>query len=258
MIHFSVGTRNPIWKNCIEILKLSKWLIFFLPVVLKVCLLGYRGCTAAVVLMIYVLGSCRCRANFISANLTYTNARNNLTRIPIDIPLEAVNIYLHDNQIANIHDGAFVDNVNCVKLRLDHNNLVTIKSSIWTGLVSLKWLDLSKNHIQHIESGAFTELTELKGLYLSYNQLTTLREDIFAIDYHPEKLTLHSNPLPHDDVTLCWIHQGVLEEWIAGFTLDEKTAMRCDQVDNNTGNTCCSSNGQSVLLIPQDVSFNSI
>ena len=227
-------------------------LISSLVVVLMVYLLSSRGCTAVVVLIAYLLNSCECRATFISANLTYTNARNNLTRVPKDIPPEAVNIYLHDNQIVTIHYAAFVDNVNCVKLRLDHNNLAIISPPMWTGLVSLKWLDLSKNHIQRIEPQAFTELTELKGLYLSYNQLTTLGKDVFTTDYHPEKLTLHSNPLARDDVTLCWIHQGVLEEWIAGFNLDEKTAIRCDEQEENnrTGNTCCSSAGQSVSCSP--------
>ena len=198
-----------------------------------------------VVLMVFVLCSHGCRAIFTSANLTYTNARNNLTHVPTDIPPEAVNIYLHDNQIVTIADHAFVNNVNCVKLRLDHYNLVTIKQSMWTGLVSLKWLDLAKNHINYIEPLAFTELTELKGVYLSYNQLTTLTEDIFAIDYHPDKLTLHSNPLSEDDVRLCWIHQGVLEEWISGFKLDGKTSIRCDEEEseNVTANTCCSTAG---------------
>ena len=199
----------------------------------------------AVILMIHILSSYGCRATFTSTNLTYTNARNNLTHVPTDIPPEAVNIYLHDNQIVTIPDAAFMNNVNCVKLRLDHNNLVKIKHSMWTGLVSLKWLDLSKNHITYVQDLAFTELTELKGVYLSYNHLTTLTEDIFAIDYHPDKLTLHSNPLPEDDVRLCWIHQGVLEEWISGFKLDGKTSIRCgeEESENVTGNTCCSTTG---------------
>ena len=203
-----------------------------------------------VILMVYTLCFWGCRATFTSANLTYTNARNNLTRVPMDIPPEAVNIYLHDNQIVTIADYAFVNNVNCVKLRLDHNNLLTIKRSMWTGLVSLKWLDLAKNHINYIEPLAFVELTDLKGVYLSYNQLTTLREDIFAIGYHPDKLTLHSNSLPEDDVRLCWIHQGVLEEWISGFKLDEKTSIRCgkEESENVTGNTCCSNTGLVMIL----------
>ena len=210
----------------------------------------------AVVLMVHILSSYGCRAAFTSANLTYNNACNNLTRVPRDIPAETVNIYLHDNHIVIIQDDIFVDNVNCVKLRLDHNNLVTIKQSMLTRLVSLKWLDLSKNHLKYIEPLAFIELTELKGVYLSYNQLTTLSEDIFAIDYHPDKLTLHSNPLPENDMRLCWIHQGVLEEWIPGFKRDEKTSIRCGEEDseNVTGNTCCSTTGLVMIstLIQSD------
>ena len=180
-------------------------------------------------LVMYLVFTCDCRATFTSTNLIYTNAHNNLTNVPRDIFPEAVTINLNDNQIQTIPDGVFIGNVDCVKLRLDHNNLMTVKRSMLTGLVSLKWLDLAKNHIKYIEPLAFIELTQLKGLYLSYNQLTTLREDVFAPDYHLDKLTLHSNPLPPDDIRLCWIHQGVLEEWIAGFTLDKRTSKRCDE-----------------------------
>ena len=197
--------------------------------------------------MLYLLCSCGCRATFTSTNLTYTKARNNLTHVPTDIPPEAVNIYLYDNQIVTIQDDAFMDNVNCVKLRLDHNNLVTIKRSMWTGLVSIKWLDLSRNHIKHIEPLAFTELTQLQGLFLSYNQLTTLTEDIFAIDYHPDLVTLHSNPLPEDDLRLCWIQDGKEKGWISGFTLDATAAIQCgkEEIRNKTENTCCPTTGRS-------------
>ena len=142
-----------------------------------------------------------------------------------------------------------MNNVNCVKLRLDHNNLVTIKQTMWTGLVSLKWLDLSRNHIKHIEPLAFTELTQLQGLFLSYNQLTTLTEDIFAPDYHPDLVTLHSNPLPEDDLILCWIQDGEEEGWISGFTLDASTTIQCDKegMHNKTGNACCLTTGRSQI-----------
>ena len=136
-----------------------------------------------------------------------------------------------------------MNNVNCVKLRLDHNNLMIIKSSMWTGLVALKWLDLSRNHIKSIEPLAFLELTKLEGLFLNYNKLTMLREDIFSPDYHPDKLTLHSNSLPQNDVRLCWIQDGEANGWIAGFTMDAGTSIRCDQ-HNETENTCCSTAGK--------------
>ena len=77
----------------------------------------------AVILMVHILSSYGCSATFTSANLTYNNARNNLTRVPTDITPEAINIYLHDNLIVTIQDDVFMNNVNCVKLRLDHNNL---------------------------------------------------------------------------------------------------------------------------------------
>ena len=182
-------------------------------------------------------------------NLTYKNVHNKLTRVPNDIPRDAVNIYLLDNHIDTIPDYTFQHHGNCVQLRLDHNNLVQIKREMWTGLISLCWLNLSKNQIYHIEPETFTDLPELKGLYLSYNQLATLTQDVFPADgSHPKRLTLHGNPLQsEDDEGLCWLHQGALEGWISGVTLTATMTVICDPeyVDNSTTeHTTCFTEGQ--------------
>ena len=182
-------------------------------------------------------------------NLTYRNAHNKLTRVPDDIPRDAVNIYLQDNHIDTILDYTFSHHGNCMQLRLDHNNLVRIKRKMWTGLISLLWLNLSKNQIQHIEPKSFIDLPELKGLYLSYNQLATLTQDVFPADgSHPERLTLHGNPMqPPNDKELCWLHQGELEGWISGIRLTTTTTVTCETelVDNSTTvRTTCFTQGQ--------------
>ena len=76
-----------------------KQFLFTFVVVLMVYLLCSCGHRVGVILVLYLLCSCGCGATFTSTNLTYTNARNNLTYVPTDIPPEAVNICLHDNQI---------------------------------------------------------------------------------------------------------------------------------------------------------------
>ena len=182
-------------------------------------------------------------------NLTYKNAHNQLTRVPDDIPRDAVNIYLQDNHIDTILDDTFNRHGNCIQLRLDHNNLVRIKREMWTGLISLHWLNLSKNQIHQVEPESFTDLPELKGLYLSYNQLATLTEDVFPADgSHPQRLTLHGNPLQsQDDEELCWLHQGVLDGWISGVTLTMTTTATCNSeltVNSTTEQITCLTQGQ--------------
>ena len=173
-------------------------------------------------------------AAFYSSNLTYNMAHKQLTQVPNDIPENSVYIYLQNNKISTIGDYTFIDNIDCEDLKLDHNKLEKITYKLWKGLYSLKWLDLSKNYIQKIESRAFADLTNLQVLYLSDNLLKFLSEDVLPEGHNLSNLKLHGNPLPRDNLDLCWVHQGALEGWITGFTLDAQTAARCDEFDNTS------------------------
>ena len=144
----------------------------------------------------------------------------------------SVNIFLQNNKISTIAEYTFIDNIDCEDLKLDHNKLENITNKMWKGLYSLKWLDLSKNYIKKINSRAFADLTNLQVLYLSDNHLQSLSEDVLPEGHILSNLKLHGNPLPRDSLELCWIHQGALEGWITGFTLDAQTAAHCD--DNNS------------------------
>ena len=173
-------------------------------------------------------------AAFYSSNLTYNMAHKQLTQVPRDIPENSVNIFLQNNKISTIADSTFIDNTDCEDLKLDHNKLEKITKKMWKGLYSLKWLDLSKNYIKKIESRAFEDLTNLQVLYLADNLLKFLSEDVLPEGHNLSNLKLHGNPLPRDSLELCWIHQGALDGWITGFTLDAQTAARCDEFDNSS------------------------
>ena len=173
-------------------------------------------------------------AVFYPSNLTYNMAHKQLTQVPKDIPENSVNIFLQNNKISTIADDTFIDNIYCEDLKLDHNKLENITNKMWKGLYSLKWLDLSKNYIKKINSRAFADLTNLQVLYLSDNYLKSLSEDVLPEGHNLSNLKLHGNPLRRDSLELCWIHQGALEGWITGFTLDAQTAAQCDEFDDNS------------------------
>ena len=173
-------------------------------------------------------------AAFYPSNLTYDMARNKLTQVPRDIPKESVNIFLQKNKISTIVDYTFIDNIDCEDLKLDYNKLEKITYKMLKGLYSLKWLDLSKNYIKQIEPKAFADLTNLQVLYLADNLLKYLSEDVLPEGHNLSNLKLHGNPLPSDSVELCWVHQGALDGWITGFTLDAQTAVCCDEKLNST------------------------
>ena len=87
-----------------------------------------------------------------------------LTYVPKDIPADAQKIDLNNNQISYIENGAFAENSQCKKLRLDWNRLTEVRNDMWTGLVELEWLSLEHNEIEHVEPSAFADLPNLKGL----------------------------------------------------------------------------------------------
>ncbi|XP_019629399.1 PREDICTED: immunoglobulin superfamily containing leucine-rich repeat protein-like [Branchiostoma belcheri] len=73
-----------------------------------------------------------------------------LTSLPQNIPEDAVNLYLH------------------------HNNLQYVPRGAFRNLRRLEGLALTYNRVSQIEPGAFEGLTNLQSLYLGYNLLTNI------------------------------------------------------------------------------------
>ena len=85
------------------------------------------------------------------ATQTYMYHFQRLSDIPKEIPADAHQIYRDNNDISNIESGAFAENSQCWKLRLDRNILTEVRNDMWTGLVALESLSLEHNDIQHVE-----------------------------------------------------------------------------------------------------------
>ena len=145
-----------------------------------------------------------------------------------DIPPRSTQIYIDHNNISDITNNPFIDNIVCTILSLDYNRLVTVRASYWVGLWALRLLSLQMNQIQYIQSSAFSSLPKLEGLYLTENQIQTLAANIFIPRPHPLQLelTLKRNPLEFDS-RLCWLLKGVEDGRISGVKLPSLKSLKC-------------------------------
>ena len=130
-----------------------------------------------------------------------------LTHVPKEIPRNATKIYLNNNQLTDIESETFLENSQCINLRLNHNRIAQIRKDMWIGLLTLEYLSLEHSAIETVELSSFTELHKLKGLYLHNNKLTFLPDNILPLKQMPkiEILTLHDNKLKRDE--LGWLRK---------------------------------------------------
>ena len=131
-----------------------------------------------------------------------------LTEVPRDIPAQARRVYLGDNAISHIRDGAFRHLTRCTVLSLGNNALREVRAGMWEGLSSLTELTLGFNQIRTIGVGAFNTLTSLARLWLYHNQLVTLEERWFSTPLRTNlTLDLGENPF-QCDAGMCWLMEA--------------------------------------------------
>lgn len=121
-------------------------------------------------------------------------------------------LYLHNNNIDTVEDGAFADLKSLKTLLLHHNNLESLRQAQFKGIgPSLRRLWVHDAGIEDVEAATFSNLTSLKQLWI-YNN---------GMKFHPRGAY---SSLPHDaelrisfqDQTsntsccaLCGVHPGV-------------------------------------------------
>jgi Leucine-rich repeat (LRR) protein len=117
-------------------------------------------------------------SNLISLNLSH----NKLTEIELKT-FDGLNsleyLYLQNNKIIIIEQGAFNALSNLKVLVLGENNITTLKAGSFTGLYNLERLNLCDNKFEVIEPGAFSELYSLKYLYLFIDDVKILKFNSF-------------------------------------------------------------------------------
>ncbi len=138
----------------------------------------------------------------------------------MDIPAEAVEVYLGGNAITSLPAGVFSTLYQCNILGLQNNQICSIEEGAfdslgslkmlllggnnidsiggvnqWRGLLELKQLYLDVNHISHLEEGAFEPLHQLETLYLFRNEISRIQEGaLFGLD-RLKQLFLSSNQI---------------------------------------------------------------
>jgi Leucine-rich repeat (LRR) protein len=124
-----------------------------------------------------------------------------MTKIPLDIPQEAVQLYLSGNRIESIPEKAFQCLTNLTVLNLSNNQIKRIDDFAFTGLKSLTDINLSNNKLENLSYLSIPELTSLQVLNLAGNPFRN-----FPNVTYPRSLTelwlssvcIESAELPYD------------------------------------------------------------
>lgn len=121
----------------------------------------------------------------------------NQTNIPILIPMDATQLYLDGNNLANIDQQHFLGRQRLQALYINNSGVATIGANAFTGLTSLKVLDLSYNPLlrelrgQEFASG----LRDLRELRLDHCGLVSINANAFEPLLSLEVLRLDGNLL---------------------------------------------------------------
>ncbi len=180
-------------------------------------------------------------ANF--RNKQYNMTCQGLTKIPDDIPYEALEIRIRGNPITTLRAFDFNASTQCIYLALGWNEIVDIEidsfyglgateklflhdnklnklmKGMFNGLPSLQILALFNNYIKTIDPGALAAMPALREVTLGGNALKMLSMNIFSDDpskaKHPEnmKMTLNDNPLICN-CSLCEVKQAEEDGWL--------------------------------------------
>ena len=145
----------------------------------------------------------------------FFRTESGLTDVHSDLPSEAVEVHLHNNQITHLRRGglsylatcaflsfqtnlistidqdAFLGMNNLVTLHLSYNRLTVLRKGMFNGLSSLDELNLNNNDIDTIELVCFSNLNNLDYLYISSNDLTSVSGSMWEGLQSPTWLSIY-------------------------------------------------------------------
>ena len=139
--------------------------------------------------------NCTCyHDNSWSKNIAECSSEN-LKDLPEQLPMDATEIYLDDNDIRELKSHNFIGRKNLKTLYLNQSKIFGVENHTFNGLLSLQELHLEDNTLTKLEGDEFQGLRILKKLYLHNNQLKTIGNATFKDLQSLEILTLHGNKL---------------------------------------------------------------
>ena len=102
-------------------------------------------------------------------------------------------LWLHSNDITNVHSGAFEGLSELQALSLSRNQLTELPEATLADLTALEHLWLYRNRLTDLPAGLFSGLSSLRTLSLSGNQLTSVPDGLFSDLAALEQLWLLDN-----------------------------------------------------------------
>ncbi|XP_065169735.1 chaoptin [Atheta coriaria] len=102
-------------------------------------------------------------------------------------------IYLNDNELSEIQDGAFFNLKNLTIVDLSRNNINNIRQGAFVNVMNIKELYLSGNELTSFKGEFFNTGTSLEILDISHNQLSYLFPSSFRIHPRLKKIIASHN-----------------------------------------------------------------
>ncbi|CAC5408846.1 unnamed protein product [Mytilus coruscus] len=115
---------------------------------------------------------CTCEKDYYYTNIDCKN--KGLTVCPSYFPTRSSYIYLQDNQITTVQQGAFQNLEVLFSIYLQDNEITLIEQGAFQNLSNLGKIYLQDNEITTIEQGAFQNLRGLYKIYLQNNLITAV------------------------------------------------------------------------------------
>ena len=133
-------------------------------------------------------------------NITYLYlAENQLSSLPegaFRYLSSLQQLYLNDNQLSSLSRGVFCKLNFLLELWLQRNQISSLPSGVFQGLSSLRVIYLQDNQLSSLPQAVFYGLSSLQELILNDNQLSSLPEGIFRYLSNLIKLFLLGKQMP--------------------------------------------------------------
>lgn len=115
--------------------------------------------------------------------------------VPAKIPMDATEIYLDGNDLAELGSHVFIGKKKLQVLYLNNSNVAAIHNRTFNGVASLRILHLENNRLQELRGFEFDMLENLNELYLDHNAITYVGNTTFSAMQSLEVLRLEENKI---------------------------------------------------------------
>ena len=139
--------------------------------------------------------NCTCyHDNSWSKNIVHCSSAN-FRELPDQLPMDATEIFLDGNNLADLKSHTFIGRKNLKSLYLNNSLLTSVENHTFNGLNALEILHLENNAIRELQGDEFHGLKALRELHLDNNLLRVVNNNTFKELKNLRVLTLNSNRL---------------------------------------------------------------